>query len=124
MLRAGLTEVLVTGMLIRWISVSARPMASGAKPAGALPWVAPMMMNRNIMVSTTSATQAATRLYLPGECVAVAVGGEALGEVEAGRAAGDHVEHRGADDRADHLRDDVGQDLAWPESGRRRRGRP
>jgi hypothetical protein len=29
-LRAGFTEVLVTGMLIRWISVSARPMAIGA----------------------------------------------------------------------------------------------
>lgn len=28
-LRAGLTEVLVTGMLIRWISVSVRPIASG-----------------------------------------------------------------------------------------------
>jgi hypothetical protein len=35
-LRAELTEVLVTGMLIRWISVRPRPMAVGAKPAGAL----------------------------------------------------------------------------------------
>ncbi len=34
-LRAGLTDVLVTGMLIRWISVSARPIASPAKPTGA-----------------------------------------------------------------------------------------
>ena len=33
-LRAGFTEVLVTGMLTRWIRVSARPMASGAKPEG------------------------------------------------------------------------------------------
>ena len=31
-LRAGFTEVLVTGMLIRWIRVSPRPMAIGAKP--------------------------------------------------------------------------------------------
>ena len=45
-LRAGFTEVLVTGMLIRWIRVRHRPMAIGAKPAGALPWVAPRMMNR------------------------------------------------------------------------------
>ena len=30
--RAGFTDVLVTGMLTRWISVSARPMASAAKP--------------------------------------------------------------------------------------------
>jgi hypothetical protein len=33
-LRAGFTDVLVTGMLIRWISVSARPIARPAKPAG------------------------------------------------------------------------------------------
>ena len=43
--------------------------ASGAKPAGALPWVAPMMTNRNIMVIATSVMKQATRLYLPGECV-------------------------------------------------------
>ena len=29
--RAGFTEVLVTGMLIRWIRVSASPVATGAK---------------------------------------------------------------------------------------------
>ncbi len=40
-LRAGLTEVLVTGMLIKWMRVSARPMAMGAKPAGACLSVAP-----------------------------------------------------------------------------------
>jgi hypothetical protein len=61
-LRAGLTEVLVTGMLTRWIITSASPIASGAKPAGALPWVAPMMMNRNIMVITTSVMKQATML--------------------------------------------------------------
>ena len=33
-LRAGFTDVLSTGMLIRWMSVRARPMASGARPAG------------------------------------------------------------------------------------------
>ena len=37
--------------------------ASGANPAGALPWVAPMMMNRNIMVMTTSVMKQATMLY-------------------------------------------------------------
>jgi len=31
-LQAGLTEVLVTGKPMRWISVSDRPMAIGAKP--------------------------------------------------------------------------------------------
>ena len=39
--RAGLTEVLVIGMEMRWIRVSARPMAIGAKPAGARRSVAP-----------------------------------------------------------------------------------
>jgi len=34
-LRAGFTDVAVTGMLIRWISVSAKPIAIGAKPLGA-----------------------------------------------------------------------------------------
>ena len=44
-----------------------RPMAMGAKPTGDLPWVAPMMMNRNIMVSTTSAMKPEIMLYWPGE---------------------------------------------------------
>ena len=35
MLRAGFTDVLVTGMLIKWMSVSPRPIAMPAKPAGA-----------------------------------------------------------------------------------------
>ena len=46
MLRAGFTDVFVTGMLIRWISVSPRPIAIGAKPAGARLSVAPRMMIR------------------------------------------------------------------------------
>ena len=67
MLRAGFTEVFVTGMLMRWIRVSPRPMAMGAKPLGARPSVAPRMMSRNIMVITISATRAAPREYPPGE---------------------------------------------------------
>ena len=43
-------------------------MAIGAKPAGALPCVAPMMTIRNMMVSTISATRPAASEYLPGEC--------------------------------------------------------
>ena len=39
--RAGLTLVLVTGMLIRWIRVRHRPMAMGAKAAAALVAVGP-----------------------------------------------------------------------------------
>ena len=42
-LRAGLTDVFVTGIEIRWISVRQRPIAIGAKPFGARPWVDPSM---------------------------------------------------------------------------------
>ena len=59
-LRAGLTEVLVTGMEIRWINVNASPMAMGAKPAGARLSVAPRMISRKNMVITTSDTSAAS----------------------------------------------------------------
>ena len=41
--RAGFTDVLVTGMLTRWISVSASPMASGANPLSARLSVTPMI---------------------------------------------------------------------------------
>ena len=57
--RAGFTEVFVTGMLIRWISVSARPMASGARPAGARRSVTPWMTSRKANVSSSSMTMAA-----------------------------------------------------------------
>ena len=59
MLRAGLTDVLVTGMLIRWMRVSPRPIAIGAKPAGARPSVAPRMMSRKKPVSRVSVANAA-----------------------------------------------------------------
>src|SRR5512147_447436 len=38
-LRAGFTDVFVTGIPTRWMSVSPSPIAIGAKPAGALPCV-------------------------------------------------------------------------------------
>ena len=60
--RAGFTDVLVTGMLIRWIRVSARPMASAAKPFEARLSVVPMMTARKTAVSTTSMMRQAARL--------------------------------------------------------------
>jgi hypothetical protein len=60
-LRAGFTEVFVTGMLIRWMSVRPRPMAIGAKPRGARESVAPRMIRRNIIVMTASVTKAEAR---------------------------------------------------------------
>ena len=50
-LRAGLTEVLVTGMLMRWISVRHSPIAIGANPAGARESVDPRMTIRKKNVS-------------------------------------------------------------------------
>ena len=58
-LRAGFTDVFVTGMLIRWISVSPRPMVRPANPTGARLCVVPRMMVRNMNVITTSHTIAA-----------------------------------------------------------------
>ena len=110
-LRAGFTEVFVTGMETRWISVRPSPMASGANPAGALPWVEPMMMNRNTAVMTNSMSESSAKPVLAGRMLRVAVGGKSLRDVEAGRAARDRVEHRGRHDRADHLRDHVRHDL-------------
>ena len=54
MLRAGLTEVLVTGIDTRWIAVSTRPMARPAKPTGALMSVEPRIVSTRNEVITTS----------------------------------------------------------------------
>jgi hypothetical protein len=60
--RAGFTEVLVTGMLIRWIRVRDRPIARGASPFGARVSVAPRITHRKTAVSRTSMTRQASRL--------------------------------------------------------------
>ena len=59
------------------------------------------MMNRNIIVITTSVMKQTIMLYFPGECASIAVRRKALGDIEPGRAARDHVEQRRGDDRAD-----------------------
>ena len=110
MLRAGLTEVLVTGIEIRWIRVRHRPIGMPAKPTAAPFDVEPMMTNRKKKVSRTSVSDARAQAVFAGAEIAVAVGGEAV-QLEAGLARGDHVEHRRRQDGADHLRDDVGHDI-------------
>ena len=57
--RAGLSEAFETGIATRWNSVSASPMAIGAKPAGARLDVAPTMTIRNSAVMTTSVSNTA-----------------------------------------------------------------
>ena len=67
-LRAGFTEVFVTGMLMRWMRVSAKPIARPANPTGARLCVAPRITIRNMKVITTSQTSAEVKPYPPGEC--------------------------------------------------------
>ena len=62
MLLAGLTDVLVTGILIRWIKVNIRPMAKPANPFGARSSVAPRMTIKNMKVITISVIKAAVML--------------------------------------------------------------
>ena len=97
-LRAGFTDVLSTGMPMRWISVRPSPIGIGAKPGGARRSVTPRMTNRKKNVSTISATKHATSVVAAGRMSAVAVGGEAAGQAEAGLAAGDHIQHGRAGD--------------------------
>ncbi|MCY1372510.1 hypothetical protein D9M69_597200 [compost metagenome] len=65
--RAGLTDVLLIGIEIRWIRVRERPMAIGAKPDGTADEVEPRMTMRKNAVSTISAINAAVRLKPPGD---------------------------------------------------------
>src|SRR5580704_14761644 len=65
-LRAGLTDVLVTGIDTRWISVRASPIGNPANPAAAPLEVQPMMIIRKKKVIRTSITKHERRLYLPG----------------------------------------------------------
>ena len=54
MLLAGLTEVFVTGMLIKWTNVKAKPMAKGAKGLGNCGLVTPAITSKNKKVMVTS----------------------------------------------------------------------
>ena len=65
-LRAGLTDVLVTGIDTRWISVSASPIGMPANPTAAPFDVQPMMISRKKNVISTSIRRHEPRLYLPG----------------------------------------------------------
>ena len=60
--------MLVTGILIKWIRVSPKPIAIGANPLGASLSVAPRIIIKNIRVITTSVMKAENKVYPPGEC--------------------------------------------------------
>ena len=59
-----MTDVLVTGMEIRWINVRQRPMAIPAKPAGARLDVAPRMTIRKTKVSVRTNGKCQCRIWL------------------------------------------------------------
>ena len=106
-LRAGLTEVLVTGIETRWISVRARPIGMPAKPdRGALRGGADDDEQEEEGHQDLH-REAGAQAVLAGAEVAVAVRGEARWD-PARLARGDPVEHSRGNDGADHLRDDVG----------------
>src|SRR6516164_5178575 len=65
-LRAGLTDVLVTGIDTRWIKVRARPIGMPANPAAAPFDVVPTITKRKKKVITISVIKQLPRLYLPG----------------------------------------------------------
>ncbi len=67
MLRAGFTDVLSTGMLMRWMRVSTRPMETPAKPAENLRWKMAAIVTVRNAVMTISVMITDARLYPPGE---------------------------------------------------------
>src|SRR5436853_4710859 len=65
-LRAGLTEVLLTGIEIKWIKVKVKPIGIPAKPTEAPFEVVPTIMKIKKKVSNASVAKQLSRLYFPG----------------------------------------------------------
>lgn len=114
-LRAGLTEAFVTGMRNKWMRVRLRPMAMPAKPLGACvgrPHDDEEKGHGHDDLGDGSGHEGvATQRML-----AVAVGGEPIGEAESCRPAGDQIEDAACGDAAQDLRYDVGQRISGGES--------
>ena len=83
-LPAGLTEVLVTGMLMRWIGVSPRPMAMGAKPLGRVFVRCAQDDEQEKGSKDDFRDEAGEQLIAVGRVLCVAVRGESLGQRETG----------------------------------------
>ncbi len=114
-LRAGLTEVLVTGIETRWIKVRHKPIASAAEARGAVPGRRAEDHDQedggqhDLGQQRRLEAEAARRMF------AEAVGREAA-DLGARLAGGDHVEHEGRGDGAEHLGDDVAGQLGGAEA--------
>jgi len=118
-LRAGLTEVLVTGMETRWITVRVRPIAIGAKPAGGAGGRRAEDEDKENRSQHEFGQQARQQTVFPWRQVAEAVGGEPARD-EARLSGRDDVEEGRGGDRARHLDEDVGRDLGGLASTRDR----
>ncbi len=105
--RAGLTDVLVTGIEIRWIKVNASPMAIGAKPTGARPCGCAEDNHQEHEGQQKLDDQRRAQAIFARRTVAIAVGGKSTDAREIGLAADDKVEHRRCYDRAGDLREDI-----------------
>lgn len=108
-LRAGFTEVLVTGMLIRCIRVRQSPMAKGAKPEGTLLSGRPHYDEQEHHGHNRFANQRSEHRVSTGRMDAVTVRRESARESETGLARGDKVQNACCRRRSNDLDDDVGR---------------
>ena len=67
-LRAGFTDVLSTGIVMRWITVSMRPIVTPVKPGYIDLRLVLAITNTNNAVKTISPSITAGSLKPPGEC--------------------------------------------------------
>ena len=110
-LRAGFTEVLVTGMLIRWMSVRHRPMAIGRKARRGPRVGGAENHDQEHEGHHDFGDQTGPERVAAGRMIRVTVGREPGTELKARLAAGDEVQHRRRDDAAqdlgNHVRDQL-----------------
>ena len=109
-LRAGFTEVFVTGMLIRWISVRPRPMAIGARAGGRALIGGAENDHQEKEGQHDFTDQRSLQAVATRRVFAETVRSEsALHEVEVGLAGRDGGDHQRTERRTDDLGHDIGQ---------------
>ena len=101
-LRAGLTLVLSTGIVTRWMTARVSPAVSPPKPGANRRLVVDRTMNTNSAVKTISTTIAAPRPLRPSRSQPFDANAPALPAVA---PAGDAVDHGRPEDAAEHLGD-------------------
>ena len=101
---------------MRWISVSARPIARPREADRGAPVRRAEDDDQEHERHDDLGDQGGGQRVAAGRMLAVAVGREAAGEVESRLAAGDEIQHAGAGDGSGDLGDHVPEDVAPPES--------